>query len=211
MWLLFEDSFLKDIKHFNQLKEPPSNAFSGYVINEVMNLIVSYFNSPFSDQSTGVQKRQVIFVQLLQSIFKLSQNKFLNSTQRFSVETCIRTLSEIGKKRGIALPSDLEMQLMVMFNKNAVLTRQTSKWLLASKQTKIREGVVNFDMQIDRSIIEGLQDIVSLLEDQLKSLVEAEQSLLIDILYRSELLFPLGTESRKNCESGRFIRRYVHK
>lgn len=51
------------------------------------------------------------------------------------------------------------------------------------------------------------QDIVSLLEDQLKPLVEAELSLLVDILYRSELLFPMGTESRKRCESGGFIRR----
>lgn len=63
-------------------------------------------------------------------------------------------------------------------------------------------------MRLDRSIIEGLQDIVSLLEDQLKPLVQSELSLLVDILYRPELLFPPGTESRKKCESGGFIRRY---
>lgn len=62
-------------------------------------------------------------------------------------------------------------------------------------------------MRMDRSIIEGLQDIVSLLEDQLKPLVQSELSLLVDILYRPELLFPLGTEARKRCESGGFIRR----
>lgn len=50
---------------------------------------------------------------------------------------------------------------------------------------------------------------MSLLEDQLKPLVEAEQSLLVDILYRSELLFPIGSESRKRCESGGFIRRLI--
>lgn len=57
------------------------------------------------------------------------------------------------------------------------------------------------------NIVISFQDIVSLLEDQLKPLVEAELSLLVDILYRSELLFPMGTESRKRCESGGFIRR----
>jgi inositol 1,4,5-triphosphate receptor type 1 len=62
-------------------------------------------------------------------------------------------------------------------------------------------------MRMDRSIIEGLQDIVSLLEDQLKPLVQSELSLLVDILYRPELLFPPGTEARKRCESGGFIRR----
>ena len=64
-------------------------------------------------------------------------------------------------------------------------------------------------MRLDRSIIEGLQDIVSLLEDQLKPLVQSELSLLVDVLYRPELLFPLGTECRKKCESGGFIRRYI--
>ena len=43
---------------------------------------------------------------------------------------------------------------------------------------------------MDRTIIEGLQDIVSVLEDHLKPLVEAELSVLVDILYRPELLFP---------------------
>jgi inositol 1,4,5-triphosphate receptor type 1 len=64
-------------------------------------------------------------------------------------------------------------------------------------------------MRLDRSIIEGLQDIVSLLEDQLKPLVQSELSLLVDVLYRPELLFPPGTESRKKCESGGFIRRLI--
>lgn len=62
-------------------------------------------------------------------------------------------------------------------------------------------------MRLDRSIIEGLQDIVSVLEDQLKPLVQSELSLLVDVLYRPELLFPPGTEPRKKCESGGFIRR----
>ncbi|GIY32706.1 hypothetical protein CEXT_162202 [Caerostris extrusa] len=49
----------------------------------------------------------------------------------------------------------------------------------------------------DRSIIEGLQDIVSLLEDQLHPLVQSELSVLVDVLHRPELLFPPGTEARK--------------
>lgn len=62
-------------------------------------------------------------------------------------------------------------------------------------------------MRLDRSIIEGLQDIVSLLEEQLKPLVQSELSLLVDILYRPELLFAMGTEARRRCENGGFIHR----
>ena len=61
---------------------------------------------------------------------------------------------------------------------------------------------------MDRIIIEFLQDIVSVLEDHLRPLVEAELSVLVDILYRPELLFPGGTDARRKCENGGFIRYY---
>ena len=48
-------------------------------------------------------------------------------------------------------------------------------------------------MRMDRTIIEGLQDIVSVLEDHLKPLVQAELSVLVDILYRpGEKLVEIG-------------------
>lgn len=42
-----------------------------------------------------------------------------------------------AKGRGIAIPTDLESQVASMFNKAAMLSRQTSKWLQAAKQPKI--------------------------------------------------------------------------
>ena len=64
--------------------------------------------------------------------------------------------------------------------------------------------------RMDRTIIEGLHDIVSVLEDNLKTLVKAELSVLVDILYRPELLFPTGTEARRKCENGGFIKRLIN-
>ena len=64
----------------------------------------------------------------------------------------------------------------------------------------------NLQARMDRIIIEFLQDIVSVLEDHLRPLVEAELSVLVDILYRPELLFPTGTDARRKCENGGFIR-----
>ncbi|XP_068150313.1 inositol 1,4,5-trisphosphate receptor isoform X2 [Drosophila tropicalis] len=211
MWNLFEKSFLVDI---HQLISHPSIANSNknllsYVLNGLMNLLSSFFSSPFSDQSAIVQSRQLIFVQLLQAAYRLTQCKWLSLADRFNVEMCIRTLSESAKMRSITLPLELEQQVATMSNKTAMLTRQTTKWLLASKQPKYETQQSASLMRWDRSIIEGLQDIVSLLEDQLKPVVEAELSLLVDILYRSELLFPAGTEARKRCESGGFIRKLI--
>ncbi|XP_066247239.1 inositol 1,4,5-trisphosphate receptor isoform X4 [Euwallacea similis] len=246
MWTLFEKSFLVDMADIATApndRKHPDKALENHVTNCVMNLITTFFKSPFSDQSTTVQKhlhearvywtdstveeydpfannaplkqtpfssdtRQPIFVQLLQSAFRVSQCLWLSASQRFNVENCIRTLSEVAKNRGIAIPLDLESQVTPMFNKASILTRQTSKWLTASKTPKIERSQSTL-MRLDRSIIEGLQDIVSLLEDQLKPLVQSELSLLVDVLYRPELLFPDGTESRKRCESGGFIRRLI--
>ncbi|XP_058054159.1 inositol 1,4,5-trisphosphate receptor [Anopheles bellator] len=208
MWCLFEKSFLIDINNVVKGGSFTNRQLENYVCNEVMNILTTFFNSQFSDQSTALQKRQLIFVKILQNSFKLTQCKWLSPSQRFNVENCIRTLSEKAKPRGIAIPIDLENQVVKMFNKTAMLSRQTSKWLLVTKQTKMERSQSQI-MRMDRSIIEGLQDIVSLLEDKLKPLVEAEQSLLVDILYRSELLFPPNTESRKKCETGDFIRHLI--
>ena len=65
-------------------------------------------------------------------------------------------------------------------------------------------------MRMDRTIIEGLQDIVSVLEDHLRPLVQAELSVLVDTLYRPEMLFPKTTEARRKCENGGFIGRLIN-
>nr|XP_012148673.1 PREDICTED: inositol 1,4,5-trisphosphate receptor isoform X2 [Megachile rotundata] len=237
MWSLFEKSFIVDmgiIATATHDREHADIALENYVTGCLMNIITTFFSSPFSDQSTTVQKhlhearlywsikesdrntdnnltgytRQPIFVQLLHAAFKVSQCAWLNAGQRFNVENCIRTLSEVAKGRGIAIPTDLESQVASMFNKAAMLSRQTSKWLQAAKQPKI-ERTQSQLMRLDRSIIEGLQDIVSLLEEQLKPLVQSELSLLVDILYRPELLFPAATDARKRCENGGFIKRLI--
>ncbi|XP_046681904.1 inositol 1,4,5-trisphosphate receptor isoform X6 [Homalodisca vitripennis] len=211
MWSLFEKSFLVDmgmVANVTHDRQHADLAMESYVTNSVMAIINTFFNSPFSDQSTTVQTRQPIFVQLLQAAFRVSQCSWLNASQQFNVENCIRTLSEVAKNRSIAIPSDLEGQVASMFNKSSKLSRQTSKWLQAAKVPKMERSQSQL-MRLDRSIIEGLQDIVLLLEDQLKPLVQSELSLLVDILYRPELLFPLGTEARKRCESGGFIRKLI--
>ncbi|XP_015117439.1 inositol 1,4,5-trisphosphate receptor isoform X3 [Diachasma alloeum] len=237
MWSLFEKSFIVDMSLIATATHDRNHAdvaLENYVTNCLMNIITTFFSSPFSDQSTTVQKhlhearlfwnlkecdriididpdstRQPIFVQLLHAAFEVSQCAWLNAGQRFNVENCIRTLSDVAKGRGIAIPTDLECQVATMFNKAAMLSRQTTKWLQAAKQPKIERSQSQQLMRLDRSIIEGLQDIVSLLEEQLKPLVQSELSLLVDILYRPELLFPLGTDARKRCENGGFIRRLI--
>ena len=58
MWSLFEKSFLVDmglVATSSLDRSRADLALESYVVNSVMNIITTFFNSPFSDQSTTVQ------------------------------------------------------------------------------------------------------------------------------------------------------------
>ncbi|XP_049881589.1 inositol 1,4,5-trisphosphate receptor isoform X2 [Pectinophora gossypiella] len=226
MWDLFERSFLQDMQAILQDKapsasapstsrgeahgsSPASSAWVNYVTDVLMHTIGTFFNSPFSDQSTTVQTRQSIFVKLLQTTFKIYQCPWLTPPQKLNVEKCIRTLSEVAKSRSIAIPLELEAKVQTVFEKAAALSRQTSKWLLASKTNKLEKMASSSNLQNDRSVMEGLQEIVALLEEQLRPLLQAELSLLVDILYKPHLLFASPGERAHSDTSGIFISRLI--
>ncbi|CAM1322938.1 ITPR1 (predicted), partial [Pycnogonum litorale] len=211
IWTLF-DNFLLDMAMVCNSPSDRKHAdtvLESYIINTVTNLITTFFNSPFSDQSTTVTTRQPIFVRLLQGVFRLSHCEWLTSSQRFNIDTCIRTLSDVAKTCSIAIPLDLETQVSLMFSKAAIITKHTRQWMNVTKSMRKDANSASVMVRNDRSIIEGLQDIVSLLEDQLRTLVQAELSVLVDVLHRPELLFPDGTEAKKKCQDGGFISKLI--
>lgn len=58
MWSLFEKSFLVDmgmVANVTHDRKHADIAMENYVTNSVMAIINTFFNSPFSDQSTTVQ------------------------------------------------------------------------------------------------------------------------------------------------------------
>ncbi|KAG9470173.1 hypothetical protein GDO78_018709 [Eleutherodactylus coqui] len=207
MWKLFEN-FLVDIcrvcnstsdrKHTDLVLER-------YVTEIVMSIVNTFFSSPFSDQSTTLQTRQPVFVQLLQAVFRVYHCSWLMPSQKASVESCIRVLSDVAKSRAIAIPVDLDSQVNNLFLKSHNIVQKTAmNWRMSVRNAARRDSVLAASRDY-RNIIERLQDIVSSLEDRLRPLVQAELSVLVDVLHRPELLFPENTDARKKCESGQFI------
>uniref|UniRef100_A0A668ACB7 Inositol 1,4,5-trisphosphate receptor n=1 Tax=Myripristis murdjan TaxID=586833 RepID=A0A668ACB7_9TELE len=207
MWKLFEN-FLVDIcrvcnntsdrKHADTILER-------YVTETVMSIVTTFFSSPFSDQSTSLQTRQPVFVQLLQAVFRVYHCNWLVPVQKGSVESCIKVLSDVAKGRAIAIPVDLDNQVNNLFVKsNNIVQKTAMSWRLSARNASRRDSVQTASRDY-RNIIERLQDIVSALEDRLRPLVQAELSVLVDVLHRPELLFPENTDSRRKCESGGFI------
>ncbi|XP_046882482.1 inositol 1,4,5-trisphosphate receptor type 1-like isoform X8 [Hypomesus transpacificus] len=207
MWKLFEN-FLVDIcrvcnntsdrKHADTILER-------YVTETVMSIVTTFFSSPFSDQSTSLQTRQPVFVQLLQAVFRIYHCNWLVPVQKGSVESCIKVLSDVAKGRAIAIPVDLDSQVNNLFVKsNNIVQKTAMSWRMSARNAARRDSVLTASRDY-RNIIERLQDIVSALEDRLRPLVQAELSVLVDVLHRPELLFPENTDSRRKCESGGFI------
>uniref|UniRef100_A0A8C7CAV6 Inositol 1,4,5-trisphosphate receptor n=1 Tax=Oncorhynchus kisutch TaxID=8019 RepID=A0A8C7CAV6_ONCKI len=206
MWKLFEN-FLVDICRVSNNTSDRKHAdtvLESYVTETVMSIVTTFFSSPFSDQSTSLQTRQPVFVQQLQAVFRVYHCNWLVPVQKGSVESCIKVLSDVAKGRAIAIPVDLDSQVNNLFVKsNNIVQKTAMSWRMSARNAARRDSVLTTSRDY-RNIIERLQ-VVSALEDRLRPLVQAELSVLVDVLHRPELLFPENTDSRRKCESGGFI------
>uniref|UniRef100_A0A8C1Y2J9 Inositol 1,4,5-trisphosphate receptor n=1 Tax=Cyprinus carpio TaxID=7962 RepID=A0A8C1Y2J9_CYPCA len=206
MWKLFDD-FLVDIcRVCNNTSERKhaDTVLERYVTETIMSIVTTFFSSPFSDQSTSLQVTHM-FVQLLQAVFRVYHCNWLLPSQKGNVEACIKVLSDVAKGRAIAIPVDLDCQVNNLFMKSNNIVQKTAlSWRQSVRNATRRDSVMTTSRDY-RNIIERLQDIVSALEERLRPLVQAELSVLVDVLHRPELLFPEHTEAHRKCESGGFI------
>uniref|UniRef100_A0A665VJ58 Inositol 1,4,5-trisphosphate receptor n=1 Tax=Echeneis naucrates TaxID=173247 RepID=A0A665VJ58_ECHNA len=209
IWKLFED-FTVDMarvcnKRDHRLSDP---ILEKYIINVVFDTINAFFSSPFSENSTSLQTHHTIVTQLLQSSVRLLDCPWLQQQHRGQVETCIRILAMTAKTRSISLPLDLEAQISSVLSSSALnsLSRSNPNY---KSSTRSSRPIVSSNPWDYKNIIEKLQDIINTLEERLKPLVNAELSVLVDVLHQPELLFLEGTDARQRCESGGFISKLI--
>uniref|UniRef100_A0A803SSN6 Inositol 1,4,5-trisphosphate receptor n=1 Tax=Anolis carolinensis TaxID=28377 RepID=A0A803SSN6_ANOCA len=181
-----------------------------YVTEPVMNIISGFFNSPFSDNSTSLQTHQPVFIQLLQSAFRIYNCTWPNPAQKSSVESCIKTLAEVAKNRGIAIPVDLDSQVNTLFMKSHsnMVQRAAMGWRMTARSGPRFKEPLGGPAWDYRNIIEKLQDVVASLEQQFSPMMQAEFSVLVDVLHSPELLFPEGSDARIRC--GAFMSKLIN-
>uniref|UniRef100_A0A8C7I1Z7 Inositol 1,4,5-trisphosphate receptor n=1 Tax=Oncorhynchus kisutch TaxID=8019 RepID=A0A8C7I1Z7_ONCKI len=209
IWKLFED-FIVDMarvcnKREKRLTDP---ILEKYIINVVFDTINAFFSSPFSENSTSLQTHHTTVTQLLQSSMRLLECPWLQQQHRGLVETCIRTLAMTAKNRSISLPLDLESQITTMLSSSSLNSLSRSNPNYKSSTRSSRPSAPNNPWDY-KNIIEKLQDIIGTLEQRLKPLLNAELSVLVDVLQQPELLFLEGTDARQRCESGGFISKLI--
>uniref|UniRef100_A0A8V5HGP6 Inositol 1,4,5-trisphosphate receptor n=1 Tax=Melopsittacus undulatus TaxID=13146 RepID=A0A8V5HGP6_MELUD len=212
IWKLFEN-FLVDMARVCNTTTDRKHAdisLEKYVTEPVMNIVSGFFNSPFSDNSTSLQTHQPVFIQLLQSAFRIYNCTWPNPTQKASVESCIKTLAEVAKNRGIAIPVDLDSQVNTLFMKSHsnMVQRAAMGWRMSARSGPRFKEALGGPAWDYRNIIEKLQDVVSSLEQQFTPMMQAEFSVLVDVLHSPELLFPEGSDARIRC--GAFMSKLIN-
>uniref|UniRef100_A0AAY4DE77 Inositol 1,4,5-trisphosphate receptor n=1 Tax=Denticeps clupeoides TaxID=299321 RepID=A0AAY4DE77_9TELE len=203
IWRLFED-FIVDMSQVRLTDRVSDPMLEKYIIIVVLDTISAFFSSPFSENSTSLQ----VGFQLLQASLRLLSSPWLPPQHRVLVETCIRTLAVTSKSRSITLPIELESQVNLMLKSVTQNSLSRSNPNYKSSTLSSRPPVPSNPYDY-KNIIEKLQDVINTLEQRLKPLVNAELSVLVDVLHQPELLFLEGTDARVRCESGGFISKLI--
>uniref|UniRef100_H3D3M6 Inositol 1,4,5-trisphosphate receptor n=1 Tax=Tetraodon nigroviridis TaxID=99883 RepID=H3D3M6_TETNG len=207
IWKLF-DNFLVDMSsacNTTTERNHADSALEKYVTETVMAIVKGFFSSPFSVNHANLQTNQSIFIKLLQSSFRIYNCTWLSAPQKANIESCIKTLADVAKARAIAIPVDLDSQVNTLSLKvhSTMVQRAAKDWRTSARSRPRKEPLGGPDY---RNIIEKLQGVVSLLEEQFSPKVQAEFSVLVDVLHSPELLFP---EAAQLCESGAFMSKLI--
>uniref|UniRef100_A0A4W6EC88 Inositol 1,4,5-trisphosphate receptor n=1 Tax=Lates calcarifer TaxID=8187 RepID=A0A4W6EC88_LATCA len=208
IWKLF-DNFLVDMSSVCNTTTDRNHAdlaLEKYVTETVMAIVKGFFSSPFSVNHSNLQTNQSVFIKLLQSSFRIYNCTWINSAQKANIESCIKTLADVAKARAIAIPVDLDSQVNTLSLKvhSNMVQRAAKDWRISARTRPRKEPLGGPDY---KNIIEKLQGVVSCLEEQFSPKVQAEFSVLVDVLHSPELLFPEA--ARLRCESGAFMSKLI--
>ncbi|XP_035381388.1 inositol 1,4,5-trisphosphate receptor type 2 isoform X1 [Electrophorus electricus] len=209
IWKLFEN-FLIDMARVCNTSTDRKHAdtvLEKYVTETIMAIIKGFFSSQFSVNSANLKMHQELFIKLLESALRLYNCPWLVTVQKTNTESCIKTLADVAKNRNIPIPVDLDSQVNTLSLKThtTMVQRAAKDWRLNAVRFRPRKDIQG---GLDyKNIIEKLQGMVAYLKEQFSPWVEAEFSVLVDVLYNPEMLFP--EMARLRCETGAFMTKLI--
>ncbi|XP_060734023.1 inositol 1,4,5-trisphosphate receptor type 2 isoform X1 [Tachysurus vachellii] len=208
IWNLFEN-FLVDMARVCSGTTDRNRAdpvLEKYVTEVIIAIVKGFFGSQFSVSTSNLQSHQSTFIRLLQSAVRVCSCTWISPLQMTNIEACIKTLADVAKSRNIALPVDLDGQVNFLSQKTHtnMVQRAAKDWRLSVRARPRKEMLGTPDY---KNIIEKLQGIVQHLKEQFSPLMQAEFSVLVDILHSPELLFP--EPARMRCETGAFMTKLI--
>ncbi|KAI0235730.1 Inositol 1,4,5-trisphosphate receptor type 1 [Lamellibrachia satsuma] len=200
----FEDLFAKVLLDIASVRtaihdrKHADKALEEYVTTCVINVIATFFLT----HSLSIASCEQLFVKLLQEAYLLLQCDWLQGQRAYlNVFTCTETLYATATTRGIPLPKDLENLLRKRFSQS----EEADNPITDGVEPRGGCAITIPNRHRCMNIIDGLQSTVCVLKYHFKPLMQAELSVLVDVLHHPQLLFQVGTNARNMCESGRLI------
>lgn len=208
IWMFFENFILDMVWVCSKCEKCVVDfILEKYVLSVVLDIINVFFSFLFFENSIFLQIYQMIVVQLLQFIIWFFECLWLQQQYKGFVEVCIWIFVMVVKGWVILLFMDLDVYISLMFS-SGVSCVVVVQWNVFSYKVImwVFFCVIFIVNQWDyKNIIEKLQDIIIVLEEWLKFLVQVELFVLVDVLYWFELFFLEGSEVYQCCESGGFL------
>ena len=163
------------------------------------------------------------FCDLVHCSIEVYHCTWLTGEQKHAVLQCITKLHEISitlphkesfiiyylfiylaVERSVGLPTDLYHKLKALFSR-ARLGRQTgSAWIARALGDRRPAAAVVEDKA---GIVDAFQDLINLLDERTSQEVQAETSLLVDVMFSPEELFPLASQGHMKTSDGKFIKK----
>jgi inositol 1,4,5-triphosphate receptor type 1 len=207
IWTLFEN-FLLDIDtvcsatYDDDQRDP---ILENYITHIVMQLLRMFFGSPFANLGVIVSAHQPMFVRLLDGCHRVYKCQWASGEQKHSVMQTVKKLHEIASERAVAVSHELQSQLRLLLSTTRLSKQTGQKWLKSTFGLR-RMPTLSQD---EPQILDAYQELLMLLERKTGPEVHAEMSVLVDVMYSPELLFPEVTVGHQRAAGGGFMHKLI--
>ena len=107
----------------------------------------------------------------------------------------------LASDRSVAVPHDLRSQLRLLLSTTRLSKQTGQKWLKSTFGQRRMPMLSHEEPQI----VDAYQELLMLLERKTGPEVHAEMSVLVDVMYSPELLFPEDTVGYQRAAAGGFM------
>ncbi|CAF3328350.1 unnamed protein product [Rotaria sp. Silwood1] len=211
IYTLIENSFCPDIEKLIT-KVAERRNLEKYILDTVTDLINQFFNSPFFEQSSAPQHRNATLVTLYSHLARLISVPWLTTSQRERVDRCIHILSLIADRRGLShilRSNSTSSEISTRSRRTSRSATSERMYSIDSAYSAAQRHDHLEDVEHKR-VIDNFVDFLSQVGLRVNPLIQAEVSVLVDVIRAPHALFPETHESRLKFLGGTFVHKLIN-
>ncbi|CAF1170496.1 unnamed protein product [Adineta ricciae] len=208
IYTLIEKSFCPDIEKLIT-RSVEQRYLDKYILETIIDLINQFFNSPFFEQSSAPQHRNTTLVSLHSHLTRLLSVPWLSSVQRERIERCVHVIASIADRRGLL---HFLRSSHSSISESVNRSRRTSHSTVSGRRHSsdyLADVCDNSEDLEHKRVIDRFVEYLSDVSVRLNPLIQAEISVLVDVIRAPNALFPENNECRSKFLSGTLIHKFI--